>query len=368
MAFITRAQWGAPPLRANALLTTAPSSRTGFVGHYGGDGVIVRTEADELRLMNAYHNWHNDQSRFPNRGGFPYNVGIGPATGNVYEGRGLDRIGAHAGGANTTNIGAVMLGSGPLTEAAKRGFREAYAISNRHVGRQLLQRVHSDINATACPGEEIRAWFRSGGLAGGNAPAIPTGTTPNWPARSLYGAAWVEEAQRDLIALGYDLGAAGVDGKDGPRTQAATRDLQSKNDLVQDGIFGPRTRAVAKALLAGGRVLLHVDGALGALTITDLQIALDSYADGRLDVPSPAVRALQRKLNAAGARDWDGEPLIPDGIGLQSNVGRRVPSSGRFRTVWALQDYLGTPRDGVIDRDDSAVIRALQRRLNDGKL
>jgi DNA invertase Pin-like site-specific DNA recombinase/peptidoglycan hydrolase-like protein with peptidoglycan-binding domain len=52
----------------------------------------------------------------------------------------------------------------------------------------------------------------------------------------------VRRVQRVLDRHGYDLGAPGVDGRFGPITDAAVRQLQTDRGLVSDGIVGPHTR------------------------------------------------------------------------------------------------------------------------------
>lgn len=116
-----------------------------------------------------------------------------------------------------------------------------------------------------------------------------------------------------------------------------------------------------------GTATLDVDGAYGTKSIRRTQHILGTFEDGVIDTPSPMVEELQRRLNDAGARDWDGKSLVVDGIGLASNLHQRVPAGGRWRTIWALQAYLGVGRDGVLDMGDSATIRALQTRLNEGR-
>jgi peptidoglycan hydrolase-like protein with peptidoglycan-binding domain len=63
----------------------------------------------------------------------------------------------------------------------------------------------------------------------------PTGNIPPGSTSDRVG-----QLQIALVGLGYDLA---VDGRYGPRTQAAVRDFQGRNDLEVDGIAGPRTQA-----------------------------------------------------------------------------------------------------------------------------
>src|SRR3954452_14996254 len=52
----------------------------------------------------------------------------------------------------------------------------------------------------------------------------------------------VRRVQRILDRRGFTLGPPGVDGRFGPRTEAAVRRMQSRYGLEADGIVGPKTR------------------------------------------------------------------------------------------------------------------------------
>ncbi|MBX0358911.1 N-acetylmuramoyl-L-alanine amidase [Halobacillus sp. Nhm2S1] len=53
----------------------------------------------------------------------------------------------------------------------------------------------------------------------------------------------VKQLQEDLLFLGYDLGGYGADGSFGPATENALKQFQKDQGLVQDGIYGPNTKA-----------------------------------------------------------------------------------------------------------------------------
>ena len=49
--------------------------------------------------------------------------------------------------------------------------------------------------------------------------------------------------QTKLVARGYNIGKSGVDNKFGKDTEAAVKEFQKDNGLVQDGIVGQKTWA-----------------------------------------------------------------------------------------------------------------------------
>lgn len=104
------------------------------------------------------------------------------------------------------------------------------------------------------------------------------------------------------------------------------------------------------------REKLEVDGKLGPLTIKAWQRQLGTTVDGIIDDSnSELVKAVQRRL-----RETVKNNLKVNGNGIKQN-GSYSP------TVAALQTYLGSPVDGRISSPVSNVVKALQRRLNEGK-
>ena len=85
----------------------------------------------------------------------------------------------------------------------------------------------------------------------------------------------VEDLQKKLIALGYDLGKYGADGDYGSATEKAVKKFQKDHSIGQDGIAGPLTfSALDKALQAFDRTYSQID------FVKDVQRCLGATVDG----------------------------------------------------------------------------------------
>lgn len=121
----------------------------------------------------------------------------------------------------------------------------------------------------------------------------------------------VKIMQAVLKEIGY---AVTVDGSFGPATESIVRLFQSNNGLTVDGYYGPQSKAKAEELIAKLRTPKPVEPP---------------------KAPEPAR-------------------LVEDGLMGPATIKR-------------LQEYLGTPVDGVISTP-SSMVKELQKRLNNNKL
>lgn len=233
MKIIPRHEWRAASPNRTVHLTT-PSSRTGFVAHHGvGTGGANPDEAKAI--LRGYQRLHQGNGW----GDIGYNFAI-DKWGNIYEARGFDAVGAHAGGHNTANLGVVLIGdsrNGDLTDAAKAAFQDLYAHLQQQTSSNLRQLVHSDLNATACPGEPLRQWVKGGNLSKGHGTVV-TPPAPRTPAEPTYNGIRVREIQQLLTQRGFPTV---VDGIYGPHTERQVRAFQAQQGIAVDGVVGPVT-------------------------------------------------------------------------------------------------------------------------------
>ncbi|GJQ76801.1 hypothetical protein Trydic_g14426 [Trypoxylus dichotomus] len=157
----TRAEWGARAANTAALATNPP---THVVVHHSATAGCT-TQAACMQLVRSFQNFHMDTNGWADIG---YNFLIG-GNGEIYQGRGWGRTGAHAPGFNNRSLGIAFIGtftSGLPPAAAINAF---HALINCSTGNGNLRTDywllgHRQASATACPGNAlfnaIQGWPR----------------------------------------------------------------------------------------------------------------------------------------------------------------------------------------------------------------
>ncbi|MGW0686558.1 peptidoglycan-binding protein [Streptomyces sp. NPDC002754] len=192
---VSRSAWGAKPWdndpRSDGPAYVSMARRTEFFVHYDGAHHITATGYAIPRAIEAQHlaqGW----------AGVGYHFVVDQA-GNVYEGRGWTRQGAHCPGHNVSGLGVQIAVGGDQepSEAALAACRALYDEACQRAGRTLAKRGHRDGIATQCPGTKLYAWVQAGMPAKGYKP--PTGGT----------APGVARYQVTINGLSYGYGAEG---------------------------------------------------------------------------------------------------------------------------------------------------------------
>jgi hypothetical protein len=257
---VTRAEWGARPARG-AIGNINPE---GVTVHYNGPafGGFPWDHGRCAQMVRGTQAFHLDGRGWAD---IAYTAMVCPH-GFVFEGRGVRQRTA-AQGTNDGNRRSLALmflaGDGePITEEA----RAAALWWANEVARVPLRWAHRDWHSTACPGGTLAVWKAAGfpppGLEGAAPtappppPPPPTVTTPPPPALPVRATLRRGNRGRDVGILQLEMSAVAgftgaVDGDYGPATEAKVRDVQRLFKLGEDGIAGPRTRAVLDLLWLG---------------------------------------------------------------------------------------------------------------------
>ena len=162
VSIVSRAAWGATPARSKSYV--AARDRSAFAVHYDGDQTIrYDTTCGEgcRRKIRGTQSFHMGSRGWADIG---YNFWI-CQHGTVFEGRGWDVLGAHAGpSGNAPAIGVQIHigGSQEPSTAALAACRALYDTATERFGRKLAQRGHCDYMSTSCPGKPLLAWVRAG--------------------------------------------------------------------------------------------------------------------------------------------------------------------------------------------------------------
>lgn len=199
--------------------------------------IVLHHAAAEHCTAVQIHSWHKAKGWC----GIGYHFFI-DKDGNVYRGRPIDTVGAHAGGYNLDSIGICFEGNfenetmfNAQEEAGRQLVKELLA---QYKTIKLIQK-HSELNATACPGKYFPFDYIAKGIQNNDADAI-YGIELPMLARGAIGPD-VLILQKMLIGNGFSCGRTKADGQFGGNTEQAVKDFQKSRSILVDGIVGKQT-------------------------------------------------------------------------------------------------------------------------------
>ncbi|KAG5679927.1 hypothetical protein PVAND_009463 [Polypedilum vanderplanki] len=150
----TRTQWGS---RSTSLTWMATRPPSGFVIHHTA-GARCTTQAACDAMMRNLQNFHMDTNGWADIG---YNFCIGDP-GQVYEGRGYGRHGAHSPGFSARSLGHCFIGdhTNVLPTAAALSNTQAFITCSRNngeltSGHWVSTHRNDQQTVTACPGQAL---------------------------------------------------------------------------------------------------------------------------------------------------------------------------------------------------------------------
>lgn len=310
--------------------------------------------------------------------------------GSIYRLRPENKVGSHAKGSNSDSLGICFEGSymtETMPEAQKKAGKELVAYLKSKYGITKVQR-HSDVYPTSCPGtnfpfneiaeatgkvnaNEIKnnSGNNNGGSKNNSSTFLKVGSR---------GAA-VQDVQKKLVALGYNIGSSGADGVFGNDTKNAVIKFQKNSKIDADGIVGSQTLAKLNEAYNNknkGQSVTATTSYVGKDYVRKAQVHMNNFAgaglatDGLWGANSRKglVKCLQRALN----KDY-GAKLAEDGIrgsGTNSALGNHYVKRGETQYLvtfveiglMALNYYNGSVESpGVFGGGLETAVRNLQK-------
>ncbi|SDH63747.1 Putative peptidoglycan binding domain-containing protein [Sinosporangium album] len=241
---IPRRAWGARSPRGSY---TTLSSTKGVKVHYTGgrvDPKIIDDHDKCVAMVKSIQKHHMDGNGWMDIG---YSMVVCPHR-KVFEGRGLKRVpAANGAGLNSAHYAVLgLVGSSGLVKPNDdmlHGILDAVAYLRAEGGAGREIKGHRDGYPTACPGEALYTWVKSGAPRPGSKPPANSGTAPKFPGRLLkyppiMRGEDVRTWQRQMKKLGYTIDA---DGAYGAASEKVCRQFQRDQKLGVDGVVGPAT-------------------------------------------------------------------------------------------------------------------------------
>ena len=245
--------------------------------------------------------------------------------GSIYRLRPENKVGSHAKGANSNSIsicfeGAYMTETMP--DEQKEAGKELVAYLKEKYGISKVQR-HSDVYPTSCPGTNF-PFDEIAGASGKDKDNSGNKNNSNNNSSTLLKVgsrgASVQDVQKKLVALGYNVGSTGADGIFGNDTKNAVIKFQGSVRISKDGIVGSQTLAKLNEAYNNrneGQSVTSTTSYTGKDYVRKAQVHMNNFAgaglatDGLWGANSRKglVKCLQRALN----KDY-GAKLTEDGI------------------------------------------------------
>lgn len=199
---LSRADWGARAATCSSSLGTVTRMA---IHHTESPTVDKLSPQARLRQIQSYHmnvkGWCDIGYHF-----------LVSRDGRVWQGRPVTKLGSHAGGANTGNVGVAVIGSHdttPVTDAQVTAIADLIAAVARATGIKINRTTikgHREYKDTSCPGDRLMAQLVSI-VAAADAPASappPPDTTPPPPPTStvvkVIGVVYAGESSTTKIA------------------------------------------------------------------------------------------------------------------------------------------------------------------------
>lgn len=156
MHVISRAEWGAQHGRGTELR----GAREGVVIHHFGvpDVACGAGGAAEIRAIQGVERHHAEVNGWA---GIGYHW-IVCQSGRIFEGRGWERIGAHASGHNETTYGIALAIDGQQHEPTKDAIDSVRwliedGVRLGYIATDYTLQGHRDVGSTTCPGDLVYA-------------------------------------------------------------------------------------------------------------------------------------------------------------------------------------------------------------------
>lgn len=217
--FVPRESWGAKYGRGAATSGAKPL----VIIHHAAEPDIPldASTAREIAAVRSIENFHVKANGW---NGIAYNWLVFQS-GNIYEGRGWNRVGAHTEGQNSKSVGICFVINGDAHGADDNAWNAARRIIDEgvHLGSiasDYAIKGHHDYAVKSCPGAHVYPLLKE---KLGARPLLKLGS--RGPA--------VVELQKKL--------GIGADGIFGPMTEFRVIQVQRKAGLFGDGVVGAKT-------------------------------------------------------------------------------------------------------------------------------